>query len=80
VPGHESTLWNGLLAYLGPGPGVEFIPYFLGLLAWAGMALGAILAWPIAALIGRFRKVTGQPTQPTGNRPESPGETSRDKP
>ena len=26
-----------LLAY-GPAPGVELIPYFLGLLAWAGLA------------------------------------------
>ena len=43
-----------VLAY-GPAPGVELIPYFLGLLAWAGVALSAVLLAPIAALIRRIR-------------------------
>jgi hypothetical protein len=39
-----------LLAYAGPGAGLELIPYFFGLLAWAGAAFVAILLWPISAL------------------------------
>ncbi len=62
MPGHDCLLGllaslslsgpsgHVILAYVGPGPGVEFIPYFLGLLAWAGLALGALLLWPLAAL------------------------------
>src|SRR5438128_9804406 len=30
------------LAYAGPGAGLELVPYFLALLAWAGLALGAV--------------------------------------
>jgi hypothetical protein len=45
-----------LLAYAGPAAGLEFIPYFLGLLAWAGVALGAALGWPLAALRRRLRE------------------------
>ena len=40
----------GLFAY-GPAPGVELIPYFLGLLAWVGLALGAIILSPLTALL-----------------------------
>src|SRR4051812_11298311 len=28
-------------AYVGPGPGLELVPYFFSLLAWAGLACGA---------------------------------------
>ncbi len=57
-----------LLAY-GPAPGIELIPYFLGLLAWAGLALSAILLAPITALIRRLRRNKGAAP------PEPPGET-----
>jgi hypothetical protein len=40
---------NRLLGYVGPGPGQEFIPYFLALVAWAGTAFAAILLRPILA-------------------------------
>src|SRR6516225_1941870 len=33
---------DSLFSYVGPAP--DFIPYFLGLVAWAGMALAGILA------------------------------------
>lgn len=42
-------------AYVGPGPGLEFVPYFFSLLAWVGVAIGAVLYWPISALIQRWR-------------------------
>jgi len=44
------------LAYAGPGAGLELIPYFLALLAWAGLALGAVCLWPITAFLRRLRK------------------------
>ena len=45
-----------LLAYVGPGPGLEFIPYFFFLLTWIGLAFGAILAWPVTVLWRRLRR------------------------
>jgi hypothetical protein len=44
-----------VLAYAGLGQGQEFIPYFLGLVAWVTAALLAILQWPLIAL-WRFLK------------------------
>jgi hypothetical protein len=46
---------GGLFAY-GPAPGLEFIAYFLGLLAWVGMALAAVLLAPLSALLRRLRR------------------------
>jgi hypothetical protein len=48
---------DGLLAYVGLGPGQEFIPYFLALLAWVGAAFVAVLRWPVGALLRRLRRV-----------------------
>jgi hypothetical protein len=45
---------GGLWAY-GPAPGVELIPYFLGLSAWIGMAFLAVLLAPFSALLRRLR-------------------------
>ncbi len=44
------------LAYAGPGPGVEMIPFFYSLLVLAGSMLGAVLLWPINALLRRVRR------------------------
>jgi hypothetical protein len=58
VPVHDPLgslpLFGALVAY-GPAPGVELIPYFLGLVAWAGLAISALLLSPITALIRRIR-------------------------
>jgi hypothetical protein len=67
-----------VLAY-GPAPEVELIPYFLGLLAWAGLALSAFLLAPVAALLRRLRRARGvpppdpKPAPPTASAPEPPG-------
>ncbi len=53
----------GVLAY-GPAPDAELIPYFLGLLTWAGFALAAVLLWPVSALLRRLRRKKDQ-AQPT---------------
>jgi uncharacterized membrane protein len=98
VPGPDSLLFlalpvsiwlppvvpAGVLAY-GPAPGVEFIPYFLGLLAWAGLAVTAIVLAPISALFRRLRRARGAPpagpkTEPTtASVPESPAGGSQDR-
>jgi hypothetical protein len=80
MPGPD-VLTAGLFAY-GPAPGVELIPYFLGLLAWAGLAILAIALAPIKAAIRRLR---GKPAAPaTVNVPETPptanGDVQRDGP
>jgi hypothetical protein len=49
-----AALLAPLLAY-GPAPGVELIPYFLGLLAWVGLTLASVLLSPISALLRRLR-------------------------
>jgi hypothetical protein len=43
-------------AYIGPGPGLEFVPFFMSLLTWIAVALGGVLLWPITALLSRFRR------------------------
>jgi hypothetical protein len=42
-------------AYGGPGPGVEFIGYFMALLAWLGMCFAAVVLWPIYAAVRKIR-------------------------
>jgi hypothetical protein len=52
---------NPALAYIGPGPGLEMMPYFFSLLIWMGFALGAVLLWPIQALLRRLRTLRRAP-------------------
>jgi hypothetical protein len=69
-------LAGGAMAYVGPGAGPEFFGYFLSLLAWVGVALSALLLWPVYALIRRFRggpkspPVPTLPPAPPGGQPE----------
>jgi hypothetical protein len=71
-----------LLAY-GPAPGVELIPYFLALAAWAGLAFVSVLLAPLSALLRRLRRAKSAPaTEPknearTVSLSESPGEDNR---
>ena len=46
---------NHALAYVGPGPGLELIPYFYSLMVWVGLALVATMCWPVQALLRRIR-------------------------
>jgi hypothetical protein len=76
---------NPALAYVGPGAGMELFNYFFALVAWALVALGAVLMWPFYALLARLRKAAGAPTPepedpPTASLPESPGDGSHDQP
>jgi hypothetical protein len=53
--------------YVGPGPGLEMLPFFYSLLAWLGMAVSAMLAWPIAALLRRLWPRTVKEAVAAGN-------------
>jgi hypothetical protein len=49
---------------------VELIPYFLGLLAWVGVAIAAIFLAPIRALIRRLRNLkSNSPPEPMSQSP-----------
>lgn len=70
----------GLWAYVGLGPGQEFIPQFLALLGLAATALLAVVHWPIAALLSRLsrasaaRKEARKAPASAANSPEQPSE------
>ena len=49
----------GLWAYIGLGPGKEFIPQFLAMLGLASTALLAVVQWPIVALWSRLSRAIG---------------------
>lgn len=52
---------------------MDLIPYFLGLLAWAGLAIASIFLAPLSALLRRIRGARGTATtEPkTASTPES---------
>jgi hypothetical protein len=95
VPGPEWLLWlagtlpkpGSVLAYVGLGPGQEFIPHFLALLGFIGAALLAIIQWPLLALRRLFARArgAGQHRREGEGRgaadvPETPGKASQEKP
>jgi hypothetical protein len=48
---------------------MELIPYFFGLLAWAGLAIASIFLAPLSALLRRIRrarKTTSTPESEKG--------------
>jgi len=67
-----------LWAY-GPAPGVELIPYFLGLAAWVGMAFLAVLLAPFTALLRRLRGKKNAPP-PAEPKNDEPGDTTGSRP
>jgi hypothetical protein len=69
----SADLW----AY-GPAPGVELIPYFLGLAAWIGMAFLAILLAPFTILLRRIRGIKNPP--PAEPKNEEPAEKTESRP
>jgi hypothetical protein len=69
--------FSPVLAY-GPAPGVELIPYFLGMVAWVGLAFATVLLWPFAALLRRFRRARRAPEPHPTPTSESSGQASHD--
>jgi hypothetical protein len=70
-----------MFAYLGFGPGQEFIPYFLALLAFVWAAVIAVLQWPFLALVrlirGKRAGASPVPTTQTVPNPEPVAETPK---
>jgi hypothetical protein len=54
--GASPVLASAEFAYIGPGPGLDFVPYFYSLLAWIAFAVGAVLVWPVSVLLSRLRR------------------------
>ena len=84
VAGALLPVLDGVLAY-GPGPPVDLIPYFFGLVSWVGLAFVAVLLSPLTALLRRLRRARGAPPEEpksapmTASVPESTPESSRDR-
>jgi hypothetical protein len=56
-------LADNAMAYVGPGAGMEFITYAVGLLIMVGMAFFSILMWPFYSLMRWLRGI--KPTATT---------------
>jgi hypothetical protein len=56
-----STLSAFPFAYAGPGVYVQFISYFFSLLAMVGVALSAVLMWPVYTLLRWLRGGKAKP-------------------
>lgn len=66
----DAPITAALLAY-GPAPGVELIPYFLGLVAWVGLAFVAFLLAPFSALLRWLRGDKGKKAMPKNEEREA---------
>ena len=56
-----SALWLGLhaapaMAYIGPGAGITMLGALWGVIVAVFLAIGAVLFWPIRALLRRRRR------------------------
>jgi hypothetical protein len=69
-----------LIAY-GPAPGMELIPYFLAMLAWAGLAVLSIVAWPFVKAWRRIRgkraEAVEMPAAPPAANPPVPADAQK---
>ena len=49
------VLTNNAMAYIGPGAGMEFIGYAMGLLAMIGVAFLSVIMWPVYTVLRWIR-------------------------
>jgi hypothetical protein len=70
---------GGVIAYVGPGAGLDLIGYALTLLVYALTAFSAVLLWPVYVLLRRIRggKNKSAPASPTEGVPEGGRASSR---
>jgi hypothetical protein len=66
---------GGILAYIGPGAGLEQVGYALTLLLFGITASSAVLLWPFYALL-RWLRGGKKPAPPAAPIENVPGETS----
>ena len=62
---------GAVLAYVGLGPGQEFIPYFFGLVGVIGTAVVAAVQWPVLTVLRWFSR--GRPS----SEPPAQGDDAR---
>jgi len=55
---------NTAMAYIGPGGGMEFFGYALGLIAMLGAAFASFVLWPFYKFLGWLRGTKSQGTAP----------------
>jgi hypothetical protein len=60
------------LAYIGPGAGLELVGYAFSLIAMAGVALSAVLLWPVYTLLRWFRGTKHTPPPATPAEADAP--------
>jgi hypothetical protein len=66
---------HGLLAYVGPGPGLTMAWAFIALMGTIALAVLSLLIWPIRLLIRRLR---GTAPAPTDTQASAAAATSKD--
>jgi hypothetical protein len=67
-------LVGSLVAYIGPGPGLGMIGALIGLVVTVITAIGAVLLWPLRALLkkmGDDEQEGGGGDEPEGDTPEA---------
>jgi hypothetical protein len=57
------TVSGPAMAYIGPGAGITMLGALWGVIVAVLLAVGAVLFWPIRALIRRTRKTPAAPAQ-----------------
>jgi hypothetical protein len=60
---------NNAMAYIGPGSGLEFIGYGLGLVIMLGAAFLSAIMWPVYVV---WHKVRGKKPQASADQPAAP--------
>ena len=64
---HAPVLFPGLFAYVGIGPGPEFIPYFAALMSLVGAAAIAVLQWVVSLMLSCFPATRRRRSDATAN-------------
>jgi hypothetical protein len=52
---------TGLLAYVGPGPGLTMLAALVGMLATLAIALWTVALWPVRVMLRRRREARDEP-------------------
>lgn len=70
------VLANTAHAYVGPGAGMEFIQYAMGLVAMVGVAFLSFLLWPFFSLMRWLRGSKGKPATDPAAAPATAAESA----
>jgi len=68
---------TALVGYIGPGPGLSMLGALIGLIATVVAALGAVLLWPIRALLGNLDDESEEGAPESDGSDEGEGDHSR---